>query len=292
MIHNKLCSLLSILLYCKLSEGPFLEKGCYNIILSFIAEACDIIIRYKNNGFNMLKAIESLVIGDMIKEVEEWSNIIFLENLNMDLVEKTGFCYFGSKREEILAMSSIQLKSELSCMAKIVGYPYVDMDKGTRELQHHQTTEVVELNYKSIYISSLYVKKSFIQTYIQKHGNWPLVSVINPPLPSAMGYAMMNNKDPDSNIVKAKHGLVSIYDYSKIELLPCMEFTKIESIIPYLKDKTTAVCRTETLYKVLGVPADDITNHCDHDIDMTKPKYNRENISESIKDLKIKIPNI
>lgn len=143
-------------------------------------------------------------------------------------------------------MSSTQLKSEISCMAKIVGHPYVDMDKGTREL-HQQTTEVVELNYKSIHISSLYAKKSFIQTYIQKHGNWPLVTVTNPPLPAAMGYAMMSNKDPDSNLVKAKHGLVGIYDYSKIELMPCMEFTKIESVIPYLKDKTTAMCVEQKL---------------------------------------------
>lgn len=99
---------------------------------------------------------------------------------------------------------------------------------------------------------------------------------------------MMNNMDPDSTIIKSRHGLVSIYDYGKIDLMPCMEFTKIESVIPYLKDKTTAVCRTETLYKVLGVPADDIDVMCSHDIDMSKPKYNRDNIRDVIHDLKIK----
>lgn len=96
MIH-KLWSLLSILLYCKLSEGPFLEVGSYETTLAFVSEACDLIIKYKNNGFNILKSVESLVIGEMIKEVEEWNNIIFLENLNMDLVKKTGYCYFGSR---------------------------------------------------------------------------------------------------------------------------------------------------------------------------------------------------
>lgn len=157
-------------------------------------------------------------------------------------------------------------------MAKIVGHPYVDMDKGTREL-HQQTTEVVELNYKSIYISSsLYAKKSFIQTYIQKHGNWPLVTVNKPPLSVAMSYAMMNNKDPDSTLVKSRHGIVSIYDYGRIDLMSCMEFTKVESVIPYLKDKITAVCRTETRNKVLGVPADDTDVTCSHDIDMSKLK--------------------
>lgn len=130
MIHNKLCSLLSILLYCKLSEGPFLEVGSYETTLDFVSEACDL-IKYKNNGFNILKSVESLVIGEMIKAVEEWNNVIFLENLNMDLVEKTGYCYFGSRLEEI-SKSSSQLKSELSCIVKIVGHPYVDMDKGTR----------------------------------------------------------------------------------------------------------------------------------------------------------------
>lgn len=132
------------------------------------------------------------------------------------------------------------------------------------------------------------MQKSFIQTYIQKHGNWPLVTVNTPPLPVAMSYAMMSNKDPDSTIVKSRHGLVSIYDYSKIDLMPCMEFTKIESVIPYVKDKTTAVCRTEILYKVLGVPVDDIDVMCSHDIDMSKPKYNRDNICNVIQDLKVK----
>lgn len=99
--------------------------------LDFVSEACDLIIKYKNNGFNILKSVESLVIGEMIKAVEEWNNVIFLENLNMDLVEKTGYCYFGSRLEEI-SKSSSQLKSELSCIVKIVGHPYVDMDKGTR----------------------------------------------------------------------------------------------------------------------------------------------------------------
>lgn len=36
------------------------------------------------------------------------------------------------------------------------------------------------------------------------------------------------------------------------------------------------------------MPADDITKNCEHDIDMTKPRYNRDNIGEAIRDLKLK----
>lgn len=60
---------------------------------------------------------------------------------------------------------------------------------------------------------------------------------------------MNHNRDPDSVKMIKRHGRTDVDNYEDISLLPTMEFAKLENVIPYLKDKTTALFRNATFLK-------------------------------------------
>lgn len=245
MIHNKLADLLSVLFYARAAEGNALEEGSYKATSKFVQHLCTLSMEYKNRFYDIAKTLEAICIGTTLTEVEEWDNYDFLNNLAKELKVKTGYNLRSGVIQKTFQKVSIPFRHELSCLSKIVGHPYVDMVSGTSSL-HKKTTEHLTIDPSKVRLCTHYVKQNYIKNYIVKHHKWPLVE-LTPGCPNALIQACLRNLDPDSMTVKTHYGRIPIDAYGYVDLKPSMKFEKLENFIPYLKDKTISILRTQVM---------------------------------------------
>nr|QJW70342.1 RNA-dependent RNA polymerase [Erysiphe necator associated negative-stranded RNA virus 19] len=263
LMHNKLCDLFSVLVYAKLSEGSTLDDNAYSITKRFVHELAKIIERYRNNGYNIVRSLESLVIGETLRNVDDWDNDSFLRNVTEELKSDTKFKYRGSKLEQILQSVSVPFRYELGCLSKIVGHPIVNMKEGSKEL-HKLTTEQVYINRETMVYCTYYAIRNVIQTYVHRHKTWPLVEFNRQNPHPALIQGMLRNRDPESSFITSKYGKPRLIDYGSIEILPMMEFSFLDTQIPYIKDKTVSLCRTGVLQHIVKPTDIDYDLECEH----------------------------
>lgn len=248
LIHNKLCDLLSVLVYSIHAEGNALELGAYETTIEFVKLLCEYNITYGNKFFGIAKSLEALCIAETLRQLEEWDNTLFLKTLQSELEEKVGFSYMDSMLCIILRKATIPFRHELAGLSKIVGHPYVDMKSGTAKL-HEKTTKTLELDEIAIHETVRHAKRMFIKNYICRHHKWPNVEM-SEHCSESIRYAIENNRDPDAISGKRGKARVLLSDYDHISILKCMEFEKLENFIPYLKDKTVSLYKKEVLSEI------------------------------------------
>lgn len=244
MIHNKISDLLSVYiltLYTKSSSNP---SNAVEVLIDFVKELCYLNIKYGEEFFTIAKTLEALCIAETIHEIEIWNNKDFLKTLYNDLYDTIDFDYYGSELRSILKRTDIPFRHELCCLSKIIGHPLVDMKKGAHSL-HQKTTERYELNMERIQQTTCFIKENYIRNHIVKYSKWPPHQFNFPSVPLALLTASLRNKDPNSPEIVEKYGPTQITDYIFVDLLPNMKFNKLESIIPYLKDKTITLTRSK-----------------------------------------------
>lgn len=250
MFHNKICDLLSVLLYAKYSEGNSHPVDTYKITVQFVKELCSIVIKYKNNGFTILKTLEGLVIAETLVQCESWINTEFLDNITEELYTSCRFNYPCSNLRKILCSVDIPLMHDLGCLSKIVGHPYVSMIGGVKSL-YKKVNESVEIKMSKVKDCICHFKRDYIKKHVQKHGKWPPTE----PLPlmacQALRMAQLYGKDPDSQWIQQRFGKISLIQYEFVTLAKNYEFNELENIIPYLKDKTITILRSEVMQKYL-----------------------------------------
>lgn len=72
------------------------------------------------------------------------------------------------------------------------------------------------------------------------------------PAPLGLLEESLRGVDPNSHEITAKHGETKISDYMFVKFLPNIKFNKLESAIPYLKDKTISICRSKVIAQYLS----------------------------------------
>lgn len=251
MYHNKICDLISVLTYSHYSSGNSLPREGYDVTINFIKCMCEILIKYKNQGFSIFKVLEGLITAETLVDSEEWINNEFLENISNDLYNKTKFDYFGSKLRDIIREADIPFRHDLGCCSKLLGHPLVSIKAGSVSL-HKKVTEDLKINMSKVYQCVNYCKRDYIKKYIQKCKKWPPCEILPATAPECLRMAQVFGKDPDSLWIRNKYGRVDILYYEFVELLPSIEFNKLENIVPLLKDKTVSLLRSEVMAKYMN----------------------------------------
>jgi hypothetical protein len=246
LIYNKLCDTFSILLLAYSYDGSVYEDGCFARTIEFLQEYGRLAKKHQQQFFGFAKVLESIVTAMTLLDTDGPDNREFYENLIRTIQTEVSIIFDYSRIFSILSNCSIPFRHELGCLSKIMGHPFVDMEKGARKL-HQRTCEHLPVNTQAVNECVRHAKKQFIKGYIEKHGKWPVVEMdyhIHP----GLARAALLNKDPDSlSVVSTCTTPIVMSDYDFVELQPCMEFNELENFIPYLKDRTVSIMRSEVL---------------------------------------------
>lgn len=251
MYHNKVCDLISVLTLAYYSEGVLYSDNWFSTFLTWIRELIHLLYRYKNRFFSIMKVLEGIVTAETLIVEEQWKNNEFLRCIVNDLYEETNYDYVGSNLQTILLSCNSAEKHELGCTSKLMGHPLVSMIKGSKKL-HSKTTSDEYVDPKLILQCVNHCKRDYIKKHIAKFHKWPPSQLNSPNTPKALQMSYILGKDPDSLYIKQKFGGVLIDWYIFIDLLPNLQFHKLETIIPHLKDKTISVLRNKVVNKYLN----------------------------------------
>lgn len=71
LIHNKLCDILSVLFYSKMSDNNAMQEKGYKNTVEFLHHWAELSIQYGNKFFNIAKTLEALCIGEILIKVEK-----------------------------------------------------------------------------------------------------------------------------------------------------------------------------------------------------------------------------
>lgn len=251
MIHNKLCDWMSVCMLSAYSSGLSLEKAAYKKTWKLYSEMISLAVRYENSFYTIIKNLEGFVAGELLIRVDGSVNSEFLTILNLDVKKDTKFRYVGSKLQRILKDSTTPLLNEFSCMMKLLGHPFVDMQSGSKAI-HKKTTEKLAICPDKVMECVQHCKRDFIKSSIMKHRKWPLVAIDPLCGDRAIAQACLRNLDPDSPAITRRYGPVVLDDYNFITILPAQEFNYLENYMPYLKDKTVTVLRDKIFAKYIN----------------------------------------
>lgn len=245
MFHNKIADLISVLLLAYLSQDSSLEANAYDLVMEVLNELIKLSLQYNLKYFEIAKTLEAFAIAETLIQCEEWANREFLVVTGNDLYDATGFDYETSHLRTLLREASVPLRHELCCLSKILGHPLVDMEGGSISL-HAKTTETYKINVLKVMECENYIKQNYIRNHILKFDKWPPCE-LKFGAPKSLEEAYVRNKDPSSPAIVRKYGKTSIGDYNFIELGQNERFHKLDNILPYLKDKTITLLRSDVM---------------------------------------------
>lgn len=245
LIHNKVCDLVSVLLFASFGQGNLLPLEAYQTTINFMRCLIRLSIKYKEKFYDISKSLESFCVAESIIEHEEWQNREFLNVTSSDLYEATKFDYMSSDLRSLLLDADTPFRHELCCLSKLLGHPYVDMEEGTKSI-HSKTTEVYTVNLLKVQESINHIKWNYVRNHIVRYSKWPPCTLSKGASP-ATEQAFVRGRDPYSASITKRYGQPLISDMSFIEVKANERFNKLDNIIPYLKDKTISVLRSKAL---------------------------------------------
>lgn len=246
MYHNKICDLISVLLYASYSEDVDQPIGSFDATITFILEMAKLLIKYKNDAFHIFKVLEGLVTAETLITIEKWPNTEFLNNLITDLHKKTSFDYDKSSLKQIIIEADVPFRHNLGCLSKILGHPLVSMCMGSESL-HKKVTHKIDTTLSKVQDCVNYAKRDYIKKHVQKYKKWPPAEMLPPEAPKALVLSQIYGKYPDCKWITEKYGRTDILHYEQVQLLQNLEFNELENILPYLKDKTVSLLRSQVI---------------------------------------------
>lgn len=246
LLHNKICDLLSILIYTRYASHSTLPPNSETTVMDFCYELWMLHIEYGQDFFGIAKCLEGLASAETLIDVEKWDNSEFLHRIIRDIYEATGFDYKGSTIRDMLKKADIPFRHELAALSKISGHPFVDMVEGAHKIHKH-TNETYDLDYDKIYECMCYIKQNYIRNHILRENKWPPTEPIPKEAPEALRMACLRNLDPEGATITSKYGKIDVRHYGMVTLAKNMKYHKLENAIPYLKDKTISVLRSKVI---------------------------------------------
>lgn len=251
LFHNKICDLLSIMLYTKYAEHSTLPRKSYTTLLDFCYDLWDLHVEYGQKFFSIAKCLEGLASAESLVDVEQWENTTFLENIIRDIKKDTGFNYKNSFIQKAFRKADIPFRHELAALSKISGHPFVDMLEGSVSL-HKYTTESYNLDNEKIFQCMCYVKQNYIRNHYLREGKWPPIHPLDINAAEPLRMAWLLGLDPEGSEIVRKYGKISISAYSDVEFTKNLTYLKLENAIPYLKDKTISILRSDVVRKYIN----------------------------------------
>lgn len=254
LIHNKLCDLLSILVYSSsVSTQIYNTFGLYEDTINMINCLKRLAIKYNQKYFSIVKVLEGLVIGEILIREEGIGNSLFLNTIIQGLSD-IGFEYRGSELEDILKSCKAPLMHEFSCMTKLLGHPFIDVEASAQSLYNktHLPSIIVP---SSVLQCVRYAKLDFIENYILKYKVWPKV-IISENAPLSLKNSILKNTYPNSQKHKQKYGPIQLSDYDYITLCKIKSFDYLENFIPYVKDRTISLLRNDVFVRYIDAKSD------------------------------------
>ncbi|AIY53910.1 polymerase [Suffolk virus] len=249
LIHNKVCDMLSVLVYTTACPPSLYGHDITKEAVAFMKLWATLARRYQQKFFNLSKLLEGLCIGETLYELEGEGNVMFL-NTVVDTMRKTvGYNYNGSPLQMMLRRVPISVRHELSCLSKIMGHPFCDVKQGAIEL-NKKVNEERPIDPMMVQQCVRYAQEDFIRKYLAKEGKWPLVT-FDPGASKSLVRACMTNTDPRSVPHTRRYGKIELVDYDKVRIQKCLDFDWVENFLPYVKDRTVSLLKSDALKKYI-----------------------------------------
>lgn len=143
-VHAKISDVLSLLVYAEAAAGVYLPSDASAILHRAIRLICDYHVADPTGFFSVIKALEGLGIGQVLAQAEQWSTVndeFLTEPLAGFRQDGQGYL-FAKRWISFLSMQTIPMQTELSCLAKIGGHPFVDAAGGVAKVRKRATAEV------------------------------------------------------------------------------------------------------------------------------------------------------
>jgi hypothetical protein len=249
LIYNKLSDLFSILLLSLAQKDIVFEGRCHSILLRMIKHLTDLAIKYKNKVFDILKSLEGIVAGEILIEVDGITNQELLRGIHNNLKSSAKYSYIGGTLQGIIQSCPCIFKSELACLSKIVGHPFVNMEEGSKSL-YKKMNEIILINPDRVLECVRHCKRDFIKSYIIRHKKWPPCT-FDVGCERRVLHAHMLGRDLDSGTIREKFGPPNLSDYDTVNLGKIFDFNYLENYIPYLKDKSVSLLRSDVISKYI-----------------------------------------
>nr|QKK82916.1 RNA-dependent RNA polymerase [Umea virus] len=247
LIHNKVCDVLSVLVYCSSCPDSLYGEDILAVVTRFVRCWMKLARRSQQKFFNISKLLEALCIGETLQELEGKGNKSFLETVVTGVEADGRLEYKGSELEEILHGASIPVRHEISCLSKIMGHPFCDLKKGAAQL-HERVSEDKPIDLDCVIQCVRYAKEDFIRKFLLKEGRWPLVT-FEPLCSKSLTRACLMGVDPRSPAHQKRYGKIALTDFDLVTIKRNMKFDWVENFLPYVKDRTVSLTRSETFKK-------------------------------------------
>jgi len=251
-LHNKISDLLSVMILATFQEGVCLDNHMKTLTSRFVIALCSLHIAAEDSYFEFAGSLEGLGMAIILHRTEEWLNDHLLTNLTNEIPETIRYNpYYQSIIDMFTSpQTSIAAVTELSCLCKITGHPYVDTLEGVTKV-YNRVNEQLTIDLSAVAYTICAAKRSFILNYYHKNHKWPGVEYA-PTICSGLRAAIHTNRSPEDVDIEKDYPAISIYDYININFLPCVEFQHLENIIAKLKDKSISIHRSPAVLKYLS----------------------------------------
>ncbi|ANC97697.1 L [Lonestar tick chuvirus 1] len=245
LIHNKIMDILSVLVYAACCPRDVYDTDLLEVTTGFLEEWMKLALRKQQTFFTISKVWEGICIGESLLELEGEKNRQFLRSITTAVYEQTGFEYEGSYLCYLYRGAPLPVKHELSCLSKVAGHPFVDVEL-TAETLEGKVNEKKAISITHIERARLYAVEDYIRQFRKKEGKWPPVKLL-PGVNPSLVQAQIDNADPKSLSHHKKHGTINVDDYTFVEILPCLDFDWVDNFIPFVKDRTISFLKDEVV---------------------------------------------
>jgi len=250
MLHNKVSDILSVSLTIRNNQGITLESNAIQLWTEYLYELIDLALTYKRNYYTIVKNLEGFAAAEALLRHESWLNNEYLNALDTELHEDIGFKYSTSRLRTVTLKMSTPMIHEVSCLGKVLGHPLVDMRLGAEKL-FDATRGDLEINNEAVASMVRMAKHSFIENYVLQKGTWPPISwhTDHQLVPNRLKYAWQKGISLKAVRIANTYSQIVMQDMDYIKLLAICEYTCVDNIIPFLKDKIISLRRSEVLSK-------------------------------------------
>lgn len=252
--HAKLCDMFSLLVYCEASAGVYLPDDAMPTLQQAVRLICEYHVLDPGSFFQVVKALEGLGIGQLLSQVEEWSepNDEFLRETLAGFLPHSHGYRFAQRWIALLRSQPVEFQTELSCLSKISGHPFVDTSGGVRKVQSRARAPAEFAPGTADRLADL-AKAQFCRAYYAKRRRWPKISSLEG-VPNHLKQMIEGNKRPDDAAIARIHGCALVAeDYRNLVLAQEGVVACYENPIPLLKDRTISP-RLEEMVRVHIIP--------------------------------------
>nr|UEP18257.1 MAG: RNA-dependent RNA polymerase [Chuviridae sp.] len=245
LIHNKLCDILSVVVYAALTPYETYRWNLLYATTDFLEAWSDCAQELNQGFFRVSKLLEAVGIGMTLRDVEGEKNEQFLETVRKSTIEHLGMPLSFFRFYKVMDMVPIEVRHELMCLSKTMGHPFCDVEQGAMDLKKKVTAEK-DLDPDCILESVRRAKEDFVRHYYRRHRKWPLCELA-PETPLRVTKVILHNLDPFAIETLRRYGGIPLECYDYITFKKLREFEWLENFIPYIKDRTISLVRSKVL---------------------------------------------